>query len=67
MQAEARKAVCAYCDIVFAQAEDSVVMEGKVYHKECGKKHKRDRIKELFLRNCAEHGLTIVPHHPKGR
>lgn len=59
---------CNECYLNFGLAEKRVEHEGREYHEDCDqKRQRRDRIKALFIQNCANHGLRIVPHHPHGR
>lgn len=63
------QAVCHECDLVIANADERVTDGDKVFHKEpCARKYARSiRIRELFIRNAAEQGLSVVPRHSFGK
>lgn len=64
MQAEPRKAKCAYCQTDFAQGEGAVVNGDKIYHKGCAQKiMRRDRVREIFVQHADQVGLTVQPRH----
>lgn len=59
----ALRSSCNGCEIAFGNAEKRVRHEGKDYHEDCARKIRRDRVKDLFLRNAASQGLSVVPKH----